>query len=354
MATQPTVSGHPSLLDVAMTFGGKDGKPYKVANLLSVTNEVIPHFPFLPTNEELTMKGMAQTGLPAVTLGRYYKGVKVSKGGWTPVEDACAMAKGRAEIDKDLAELSGNTREYRRKRNIGFVEAMNQKFAQQLIYGSGGGDDVLGLALRYNDKSSISGARNILDAGGTGIDNTSIYLVVAGEYSVHGIYPKSSKAGLSHQDLGEIDAFDDDGLPYRAYAELWDWKFGLHVLDFRYIVRIANVDVSDLMDLTGTQALTAPTSLLKLMVRTFAKIPAMGVGRPMFLANRSVKEMLSVMALEKNQNVLAFTQALNHFGTVAPGSVAGTQGEIRGGQLTFMGVPVLTMDGILDTEDPVV
>jgi undecaprenyl pyrophosphate phosphatase UppP len=98
-------------------------------------------------------------------------------------------------------------------------------------------------------------------------------------------------------------------------------------------------------DLTGqatTQANTAATLLIKLMIRALARIPFMGKGKAVFYANRTVKEMLSIQALDKTQNVLAFAPGVNQFGAVAPGSV--------NSGLTFQGVPVRTVDQLLSTE----
>ena len=354
MATLPLVGGRNTLIDVAKSFG-PDGKVAVLAELLNQSNEIISYMNFIEGNLPTGHKGVVRAGLPTVTLRSFYKGVKPSKSGRATIEDVCAMAEGRNEIDKDLADLNGNTAAFRLSEGLAFVEAMNQTFAQQIMYGdtSTTPDGVLGLTPRYNSLSAQSGA-NIIDAGGSGSDNTSIWLVCWGENTVTGIYPKGSQAGLVQQDLGEIDAFDENNDRFRAYAELWKWKFGLHVKDWRYAVRIANVDVSDLVGQTGTQAVTAATWINKLMIKALARIPSMGMGTATFLASRTVKEMLSIGALDKSQNALAFTQAVNQFGNVAPGSVAGQGTGIQGGVLTFMGVPVLTVDQILSTEARVV
>lgn len=354
MAQMPLVAGRNTLIDVARSYG-PDGKVAVLAELLNQSNEIISHLPFIEGNLPTGHKGVVRTGLPSVYLRSFYRGVKVSKSGRATVEDVCAMAEGRNEIDKDLADLNGNTAAFRLSEGIAFVEAMNQTFAQQLIYGdtSSNPDGILGLTPRYNSLSAQSGA-NIIDAGGSGSDNTSVWLVVASENTITGVYPKGSQAGLVQQDLGEIDAFDENNDRFRAYAELWKWKFGLHVKDWRYAVRIANIDVSDMVGQTGTQAVTAATWLNKLMVKALARIPSMGMGTPMFMASRTVKEMLSIGAMDKSQNVLSFQAGLNQYGTVGAGSVAGSGTGIAGGQLTFQGVPVLTVDQILATEARVV
>lgn len=354
MAQLPIVAGRNTLIDVARSFG-PDGKVAVVAELLNQSNEIIRFMPFIEGNLPTGHKGVVRTGLPTVQLRSFYRGVKVSKSGRSTVEDVCAMAEGRNEIDKDLADLNGNTAAFRLSEGLAFVEAMNQTFAQQMLYGdtSSNPDGVLGLTPRYNSLSATSGA-NIIDAGGTGSDNTSVWLVVGGENTITGIYPKGSQAGLQQQDLGEIDAFDENNDRFRAYGEIWKWKFGLHVKDWRYAVRIANIDVSDLVGQTGTQAVTASTWINKLMIKALARIPSMGMGTPFFMASRTVKEMLSIGAMDKSQNVLSFGQGLDQYGKVGPGSVAGSGTGISGGQLMFQGVPVLTVDQILSTEARVV
>lgn len=355
MATMPLVSsGRNTLIDIAKSYG-PDGKVATVAELLNQSNELIQYMNFVEGNLPTGHKGVVRTGLPTVQLRSFYRGVKVSKSGRATIEDVCAMAEGRNEIDKDLADLNGNTAAFRLSEGLAFIEAMNQTFAQQLVYGdtSTNPDGVLGLAPRYNSLSATN-AQNIIDAGGTGSDNTSVWLIVWGENTVTGIYPKGSQAGLQQQDLGEIDAFDENNDRFRAYAELWKWKFGLHVKDWRYAVRIANIDVSDLTGQTGTQAITAATWLNKLMIKALARIPSMGMGTATFMASRTVKEMLSVAALDKSQNALSFTEGVNQHGAVGPGSVAGQGTGIQGGQLRFMGVPVLTVDQLLATEARVV
>lgn len=356
MANLPSVAGRNTLLDIAKSFDPQ-GKVAIVAELLNQSNEVINYLPFMAGNLPTGHKAVVRTGLPAVTLRQFYKGVSVTKSGRATIEDVCAMLEGRNEIDKDLADLNGNSAAFRMSEAMAFIESMNQSFCQQVIYGdtSTNKDGILGLTYRYNSLSaSVASSGNIIDAGGSGSDNTSIWLLVAGENTITGIYPKGSQAGLTQEDLGVIDAFDASNNRFRAYAELWQWKFGLHVKDWRYAVRIANVDISDLTGQTGTQAITAATWINKLMIKALARIPSMGMGTPMFLASRTVKEMLSIGALDKSQNALSFEAAVNQYGTVAPGSVAGSGTGIKGGTLRFMGVPVLTVDQILATETRVV
>lgn len=363
MAQLPLVPGHSTLVDVAKSFDPQ-GNVAVVAELLNQSNEIIQYMPFNEGNLPTGHKAVVRAGLPAVTLRRFYQGVTPSKSGRATIEDVCAMQEGRNEIDKDLAELNGNVNAFRLSESMAFVEAMGQAFAAQIVYGDTtlNKDGVLGLTPRYNNIANVNGvafntAANIINAGGTSTDNTSVWLVVWGKETVTGIFPKASRAGLEQEDLGVQDAFDANNLRYRAYMERWVWKYGLHLKDWRYAVRIANISVSDLVGQINTQSNAIPspaTLLLKLMAKAMARIPSMGMGTATFLASRTVKEMLSIQAMDKGQNVLAVEPGMNQFGAVSPGSVAGTGTGIRGGKLTFLGVPILTVDAISNAEAKVV
>jgi hypothetical protein len=288
----------------------------------------------LPTGERVVIR----TGLPTVYWRALNQGIPNSKSTTAQVDEACGILEARSEVDKDLAMLNGNTAQFRLSEDTAFLEAMNQTQATTLFYGNPGTDpkQFLGLAARY---SSLSGgnAQNILSAGGSGSDNTSIYLVVWGDNTVYCPFPKGSKAGLIHEDLGEQTVYNSDGTRLQAYATRYQWKNGLVVKDWRYVVRICNIDVSDLIAQTGTQAANVSTAIIKLMARALYRIPNMSMGRAAFYMNRTVHSGLALAALDKSQYVLKIEQGLTQFGQ--PNS-----------WLSFLGVPLRRVDAILNTE----
>jgi hypothetical protein len=219
---------------------------------------------------------------------------------------------------------------------------MNQTQAQTMFYGNPGVDQrqYLGLASRYSSLSA-GNSQNILNAGGVGSDNTSIYLVVWGESTVFCTYPKNTKAGLSHRDLGVETVKDDVGNDYQAARSLFQWDNGLVVKDWRYVVRIANIDVSDWVGVTGTQALAAGTNVIKLMSRAIDRIPNMSMGRAAFYANRSIFSGLKLQALERSQNVVTVEKALDQFGREKT-------------DVSFLGVPMRCTDALGVAETVVV
>jgi hypothetical protein len=315
-----------------------EGRVPVVAELLSQSNEILEDCMFkegnLPTGERVVIR----TGLPTVYWRALNQGIPNSKSTTAQVDEACGILEARSEVDKDLAMLNGNTAQFRLSEDTAFLEAMNQTQATTLFYGNPGTDpkQFLGLAARY---SSLSGgnAQNILSAGGSSSDNTSIYLVVWGDNTVYCPFPKGSKAGLIHEDLGEQTVYNSDGTRLQAYATRYQWKNGLVVKDWRYVVRICNIDVSDLIAQTGTQAANVSTAIIKLMARALYRIPNMSMGRAAFYMNRTVHSGLALAALDKSQYVLKIEQGLTQFGQ--PNS-----------WLSFLGVPLRRVDAILNTE----
>ena len=162
-----------------------------------------------------------------------------------------------------------------------------------------------------------------------------------GDNTVFCPFPKGSKAGLIHDDLGLNTVWDSAGSRYQAYRTHYQWKNGLVVKDWRYVVRICNINVSDLIGQTGTQAASAATNIIKLMARALYRIPNIAMGRPAFYMNRTVHSGMALAAMDKSQYVLKIEQALTQFGT--PSSY-----------LSFLGVPLRRVDQLLNTEARVV
>ena len=315
-----------------------DGSVPVVAELLSQSNEILEDAVFkegnLPTGERVVIR----TGLPTVYWRALNQGIPSSKSTTAQLDEACGILEARSEVDKDLAMLNGNTAQFSLSEDTAFLEAMNQTQASTMFYGNPGVDpkQFLGLAARYSSLSAAN-AQNILSAGGSGSDNTSIYLVVWGDNTVYCPFPKGSKAGLVHEDLGEQTVYNSDGTRMQALATRYQWKNGLVVKDWRYVVRICNIDVSDLLAQTGTQAASAATAVIKLMARALYRIPNMQMGRAVFYMNRTVHSGMSIAALDKSQYVLKINEGLSQFGM--PYS-----------WLSFLGVPLRRVDALLNTE----
>jgi hypothetical protein len=304
-----------------------------IVELLSQTNEVLTDMLWVEGNLPTGHRTTVRTGLPAVAWRLLNNGIPPTKSTTAHIDEACGMLEAYSEVDVDLAKLNGNVNAFRLSEAKGFIEAMNQEMVAKLFYGNSAADPKtpLGLSARYSSLSaSVPNSVNILNAGGTQTDNTSIWLVTWGDRTFHGIFPKGSQAGLVHEDLGADTIIDTNGGRYQAYRDHFQWKSGFALRDWRYVVRIANIDVSNLV----TESSAA--DIVKLMIKAMDKIPSQGVGTQVFYMNRTVYTMLKIQALSKSANAV----------TVEP---ATTQFETR-----FMGIPIRRVDQLLTTEAQVV
>ncbi len=319
-----------------------DGRVPVIAELLSQSNEILEDCVFkegnLPTGDRVVIR----TGLPTVYWRALNQGIPNSKSTTAQVDEACGMLEARSEVDKDLAMLNGNTAQFRLSEDVAFLEAMNQTMATTMFYGNPATDpkQFLGLATRYSALSGAGNSTNVISAGGSGSDNSSVYLVVWGDNTVYCPFPKGSSAGLMHEDLGEQTVYNSDGSRLQAYATRYQWKNGLVVKDWRYVVRICNIDISELKTTTGTQASNVATQLVKCMNLALARIPNYGMGRAAFYMNRTIYSGLAIQAMDRAQNVLAVQQGLSQFGTPQ-------------NWLSFLGVPCRRVDTILNAESVV-
>lgn len=322
---------NPTLADV-MARTGADGKLLNVVEMLNETNEVIDDLVMIEANGTTAHKTTIRSGLPEATWRMFYQGVQPSKSTVLSISDAIGMLEAYAETDKSLCDLNGNSAAWRMNEERAFLEAMAQKMAQTLFYGSQAqnGAAFNGLAPRFSDLHAEN-ARNIVDGGGTGADNTSIWLVVWGANTCHGIYPKGTKAGLQHHDLGEVTLHDENNGRYQGYRSHYKWDLGLSVRDWRYVVRIANVDVKKL-----TKDAKAGADLIDLMTQAVELIPNLNAGKAVFYCNREIR---SILRRQIANRVVGSTLTME--------DVAGKK------VVAFDGIPVRICDQLLSTEERV-
>lgn len=320
-----------------------DGNVSTIAELLNQTNSILDDMLWMEGNLPTGHRTTVRTGLPTAAWRLLNNGVAPSKSTTAQLDEGCGMLETYSEVDRDLADLNGNTNAFRLSEGQAFIEAMNQQMAQTLFYGDTtvNPERFLGLAPRYSTISGATNGVNVLSAGGASSNNTSVWLVTWGANTVSGIFPKGSKAGIMHEDLGLVTVETATGITgarMRAYRDHWQWKCGLALKDWRYVVRLANISVSDLVAGTTTQANTAATLVINMMSRMLDRVPAFGMGKPVFYMNRTVFSLLRIQALNKSSAAIGIEAALDQFGN-----------PVSGG-LSFMGIPIRRCDQILTTE----
>lgn len=319
---------HPTLIDVARRLD-PDGKIASIVELLNQTNDVLTDMTWVEGNLETGNKTTVRTGLPTPTWRKLYGGVQPAKSVTAQVQDSCGMLEAYAEVDRALADLNNNTAAFRLSEDSAFIEGMSQEMASTLFYGNESTEPeaFTGLSPRFNSLSAQN-ADNIISGAGAGSDNTSIWLCVWGPQTGFGIYPKGSKGGIQMTDKGQvtIESIDGSGGRMEAYRTHYRWDCGLTIRDWRYFVRIANIDISDLGTIANCK------NLINWMVQAAERIPAFGRGKACFYVNRTIREKLRLGILERISNNL-------NWETVEGKRV-----------MTFDDIPVRRTDALLNTE----
>lgn len=342
-----------SLLDVTR-FMDPDGSVAEIAELLSQCNEVFKDMLWRESNLPTGHKSTVRTGLPSGTWRSAYGGVPYTKSTAAQVTDDIGYLAAYSQVDKKVAELNGKVAEIRMQQDNAHLEGLSQQVASAIFYSNSATNpnQFMGLSPRYNTttSSNAANATNVLNAGGTASANASIWLVGWGDMTCFGIFPKGSKAGLVFEDRGDVvPGYDAAGNPFPAYTSYFEWDMGLVTMDWRYLVRVANIDTT-----TATLGLqgTSPPDLFYFMSKAVVRLPTMtkrvsgitetdapdepspGIN-PAFYVNRSVREFLDIQAI-RDKNVL-----------LKPTEYAGQP------VVEFRGVPIRVNDALLSTESTV-
>ena len=321
---------NPTLADLAKVTD-PDGSIADVVEILNATNEILLDMTFLEGNLTTGHRTSIRSGLPTPTWRKLYGGVQPTKSRAVQVTDNTGMMEDYSEVDKALVEMAGNPAAFRLQEDRPHIEGMNQEFASTLFYGdeSTAPEEFTGLSARYNSLSAENGD-NIINGAGSGSDNASIWLICWGPNTCHGIIPKGSMAGVQQRDLGEVTLENADGANGRmqAYRTHYRWDVGLSVRDWRYAVRIANIDRSALTYNAASGAI-----INDLMHQAWTELPSTSAGRCAWYMDKSILSML------RRQTSSAVSSS-----TLSVDMVGGTM------QTSWGGIPIRRCDALRGNE----
>jgi len=322
-----------------------DGKIADIIDLMSQSNEILDDMLWIEGNLATGHKTTIRTGLPQAYWRLIGMGVPTGKSTTAQVTETCGHMETFADIDEMLVGLGGDGRALRLSEELAFLEGMNQQMANALFYSNTGTTPAafMGLSPRYPNitVANAQTAQNVINAGGTSSTCTSIWLVSWGANTICGIFPKGMKAGFQQIDFGKQPKNDANGNTFYVWRDQFKWDAGIAVRDWRFAVRICNIDVSQLSG--GT-----PPNLLNLMVRAIHRLPIqparagnvytsdaprrLELGRTAFYCNRAISTWLDIQAMNKSNVLLKID-------------------EFDGKPVTtFRGIPIRTVDQLLSTE----
>jgi len=330
----------PTLLDIAKATD-PDGSIATIVEILNETNEILDDMVWVEGNLPTGHRSSIRSGIPVPTWRKMYGGVQPTKSTTVQVTDNTGMLEDYAEIDKAAADLNGNTAAFRLQEDRPHIEGISQEIADTLFFGdeSLAPEEFTGFAPRFANLTGDANSDNILDGAGAGSDNASIWLMVWGENTVHGIIPKGSTAGLQMEDKGVVtleDASLTGGHTGRMEAYRTHYRFdaGLTVRDWRYVVRIANIDKSALSSTYNAGVFSGSSANLPdLMFQAMNLIPNLSAGRPVFYMSRDI---LTTLRQQNASGVQNSTLTMENFG---------------GKMITmFNGIPVKRVDALAADE----
>lgn len=314
-----------------------------IIELLMEMNGILDDAIAIPANNGTKHKHTIRTGLPSVAWGKFYQGIVQSKSLTAQVEDVTGFVEALSTIDMRLLDISGNEGALRLSEAVAFIEAMNQEVVTKIFYGdqSTAPEEFTGLAPRFDSLTGAANSNQIVDGGGSGSDNTSVWMVTWGDMMNCLIYPKNLQAGLQRTDKGEQRVLDGSSNPYYVKEELFRWDIGLAVKDWRFVSRIANIDVSDLQ--------AGSTDLYSLFVSMYYRHHGRrkgkqglsdpsntAMGRTAIYCNTGILEALDLQASNR--------LTADNFVRLVPANVEGKEVQ------TWRGIPLRETDGIVNTE----
>ena len=318
-----------------------DGKvTSSIIELLAETNPILEDMVVFECNDGTSHLTTVRTGIPQATWRRLYQGVQPSKTTNKQVTDTTGMLEAWSEIDSKLVALSKDPGQFRLNEASGFLEGMNNQMATTIFYGNTDYDPekFMGLMPRFNSLTGAETSNQVVNAAGASASaQTSVWFIVWGERTVHALYPAGTMAGLQREDKGIQTKTESDGSLYDVHREKFNWDIGLSVRDYRYVVRICNLD---------TAALVAGTvDIYKYMRKAYYKLHQRKVtgGRAAIYCNADVLEALDAATTPTQED---------YSGSASPVRLRTTEVDGREVKM-YRGMPVRECEAILGTEEVV-
>jgi len=301
-----------------------NGQLHRVAEILTRINRIWDDMPWFEANDVFSHLSAQEFSEPEGELRALNDGVGVESPQTDNIRDVLSMLETYCESDMAAVDSSPNPTAFRNGRAQRFIRGLAKSFITNIFYGNNGTNPLSfnGFAVRLDALSQT----NVIGAGGTGSDLTSVYVGQWGEGRAWCGYPRGSQSSVYHQDLGVVTAITPSGKKFQAYRDWFKVHGGLVVENPKCIGRLCNIET------TGTTNTFDEDYLIELMNLMDDDWSGSGI-----YVNPTVMTQMEIRLKDKSNINFSMMDGL------APGPV-----------LAFKGVPVRRCDNILDTEDAVV
>lgn len=313
------------------------GQIIPVIEALHTLNPIMEDSVMVECNDGANHKHAVRTALPDAAWGRMYQGVPRSKGITQQIQDATGFVESSCEVDTRLLKAQPNAAAYRASQAEAHLETIAQEVQRVYFYGDARlePDKFHGLSPRYSTLANPT----VVNGGGSGSDNMSMWFVTHGVGKTQLIYPKGTMGGISREDKGEHPAVDVNGNTYFAKIEEFRQHVGLAIGDARWNARICNIDVS--------AALAGSVNLFGLLRSAYYKMQRrrnmniknggmVSPGNTVIYMNRTALEVLDLLGTNAG--------ASDNFVRLVPKEIEGRE------VMTWRGIPIRETDGLVNNE----
>lgn len=323
------------------------GRLSMLVNLLSQENGIMADMMAVECQSGNAFEFTQVVKLPQPTNRSYNQGINSTLAGVAKQIQTAVEYDDLITLDHSLARLGGHMNELRAQETQLHMQGFSQKVAYDLFYSNNVTNPTTftGFANIYNtvDPTVSQIANNVIDCGGTGSTNASIWLIGWGPKQIHTIFPNGMPSGLQMMDRGLQNTYDASGKVFLGWQHWLQWNIGLAIHDWRYAVRAANIDVTTFGSNTAPDLISILTAMCykpPVMPAGVAPVqtsddPTVQMARGCFYCNRTIYLALDLQAQQKSNMLLTIEQW------------AGRP------TLTFRGIPIRCVDALVNTETQV-
>jgi hypothetical protein len=243
-------------------------------------------------------------------------------------------------VDKRVAQINGNEAAFRASEDDAFLASMANTLESAFFYESTlvNPERILGFQPRLNSTTSKYGSRSSRPTRARSVPTRPRSGSSAGASARSTASRRAaSRPGWRWRTRGRVrDKDTTTGAIKYKYETLFRWRCGLCVEDYRFIVRICNIDTSQL-----TVDAATGSDLVRTMIKAYWQIFDPRQVRLAWYCNRTVAAFLHQQALSKTYNSTLSIES-------AP--MIGSNGMFGQPIVKALGFPIYISDAITNTE----
>jgi len=284
---------------------------------LAMCNDLLQFAPWYPSSD-----GNFHKSIKAVRLG---KGAFTKINGSIPtisstsdtVTEPVTFYQADSLVDDSLLKGVKDKAAVRDSEDVANTQGFLNDWLYQVLYNTDITDGIKGLAAR---RAAIDSKYTWSGGGDTG-NQSSLYLMEFGKTGFNFRYPSGARPGISMDDRGMhyVESPDGNGSMW-AWLRHFELIAGMEIKDERALQRLANISV------------TADTITHGKWIKMKNQLPNRGKDAVGF-CNRTIHAIIETAAYDKSNGAFSI-QDIEGFGPVT----------------RFVGIPVMMMESILDTE----